>query len=206
MDEKEFIVSPDEANAEQEALAEAKADEVRAKVVADLGLTDDDTNKPVIDKIVQRELTHKTKLSEAIGQKIKWRDAAKAPKQPTQQTQQQQQTPLDVETVRKQTETTVTAALEQRDLDEMDHSDETKAEIKKLAQLRGISVRKAEQDPYIQHRITQEKATDRVNNGAARRSSKSLPASDTKMPQFDFSTEEGRKGWKEWKASRKQAA
>jgi hypothetical protein len=203
MDENNNIVSPDEAQAEQEALAEAKVDEVRAKVVTDLGLTDDDTNKPVIDKLVERELSHKKKLSEAIGQKIKWRDTAKTAK-PIQQTQQQQQnTPLDAETIRKQTEATVTASLEQRDLDEMDYSDEIKAEIKRVARVNNTSVRAAEKDPYIQYRITQANATNRNTEAGISPSRKSTAVQSTTIPKFDLSTEEGRKDYDAWKQSKK---
>ena len=200
MDENE-IVSPDEAKAEQEALAVGKADEVRAKVVADLGLTDDDTNKPVIDKLVDRELSHQKKLSEAIGQKIKWRDQAKVakPNQPAKP-----ETPVNADEIRKQTEATVRATLEQRDLDEMEYSDEIKAEIKRVAQIQGVSVRKATQDPYIQQRIAAVKSTERITEAGTARSSKAIPLNAKGMPKFDFSTEQGRKEYDEWKADRKR--
>lgn len=201
MDEKDIIVTPDEAKAEQEALAEAKADEVRAKVVTDLGLTDDETNKPVIDKLVERELEHRKKLSEAIGQKIKYREAAKGAK-PAQQPESKETTSLDPEQIRKQAESVALATLDQRDLDEMDYPDEIKAEIKRIAQLQNITVRKAEKDPYIQYRIGQVQQADRVIEAGVTRMPRVTGATqtlDTKKPQFDMSTEEGRKKYKEWK-------
>lgn len=203
MDTNEPIVSPDEAKAEQEALVEAKADEVRAKIVTDLGLADDDDNKPVIDKLVERELSHKKKLSEAIGQKIKWRDQVKVAK-PAQPVKKDEQS-FSADDIRKQAETAVEARLEQRDLDEMDYSDEIKAEIKKVAQIQGVSVRQAVKDPYIQARIDKVKAADRVTEAGTARSSKAIPLNAKGMPKFDFSTEKGRKDYDEWKAARKSS-
>jgi len=201
MDEENVIVSPDEAKAEQEALAEAKADDVRAKIVAELGLTDDDTNKSVIDKLVERDLSHKKKLSEAIGQKIKWRDQAKVakPAQPAKP-----ETPVNADEIRKQAEATVKATLEQRDLDEMEYSDEIKAEIKRVAQIQGVSVRKAAQDPYIQQRIEKAKSTERIIEAGTARSSKAIPLNAKGLPKFEMSTPEGRKQYDEWKAARKR--
>lgn len=201
MDPEKVVVSPDEANAEQEALTEVKADEVRTRVISDLGLADDDTNKPVIDKIVERELSHKKKLSEAIGQKIKWRDQVKIAKPVTPT--RVEATPFTPDDIRKQTEVTVTATLEQRDLDEMEYSDEIKTDIKRVAQLQGISVRKAAQDPYVQFKIAQASSADRVTEAAVPRTQKTTPVSTQKIPKFDLATEDGRKDYDAWKQSRK---
>jgi Mn-containing catalase len=203
MDENQ-IVSPDEAKAEQEALAEAKAEEVRAKVVADLGLTDDDNNKPVIDKLVERELAHRRKLSEAIGQKIKYRDAAN--KKPPQSTQTGAK-PLDEETIRKQAAEATREALDQEYLDEKQYPDEVVAEIKSYAKYRGISARQAEKAPHIKAMIDGAIAEGKIVEAALPRTQTTVQARtqtkfDPTKPEFDMSTEEGRKAYHESKKAR----
>jgi hypothetical protein len=195
MDEKDIIVSPDEAKAEQEALAEAKADEIRSRVASELGLSEDDA---VVEKVVQRELDHKKKLSEAIGQKIKYRDAAKGSKPATPAPAQPAAPALDPEEIRKQTEMTVTERLEQRDLDEMEYPDDVKAQIKEYARFKGISVRKAEKEPVIQVLIDQAKAAGRITEAGVTRTPRPTPTQSANMPNFDMSTEEGRKQYDDW--------
>lgn len=201
MEEKDFIVPEDEAKAETQALAEAKAEEVRKEIVTALGLTDDDTHKPVIDKAVERELAHRKNLSVAIGQKRNWRDKAKA-LVPAPQSQQNGTT-LDAETVRKQTEASVTEKLEQRDLEEMGLPEDIESEVKKLSQIKGISVRKAAKDPYIVHLIEKAVAEKRIieaGNSRTPRSTTAAQDGDT-PPKFDMSTEQGRKDFNEWSKS-----
>ncbi len=198
MDPKETTPTPEELQAEQEALAEGKADEVRAKIVSELGLSDDDQNKTLIDGLVQRELGHKKKLSEAIGQKIKYREQLKGPKPSTPVTPATQ--PLDAEGIRKQAEDATIATLEQRDLDEMDYPDEIKTEIKNVAKFQGVSVRKAAKTGYIQHLISEAVKAGKIDEAAVTRTPHSTPtAPQGKMPQFDMSTPEGRKAFDEWK-------
>ena len=201
MEEKDTIVTPDEAQAEQEALAVAKDDEIRADVVSSLGLEENDDNREFIEKLVAREKENRGKLSTAIRQKINWREkATKAPTPPAPNQPRTEQHQYDPDAVRKQTETTVRAELEQRDLDEMEYSDEIKADIKKLAQLQGVSVRKAAKDPYIQHRIEQAKAAERpLEAGVPRTPHAASARTEGQAPKFDMSTEEGRKAFKEWK-------
>lgn len=204
MEEKDFIVPEDEAKAESQALAEAKAEEVRKEVASALGLTDDDANKPVLDKAVERELSHRKNLSTAIGQKRTWRDKAKAvvtAKPPSDQNKQ-----FDPEAFRKQTEADVKEQLTQRDLDEMSYPDDIKAEIKSWAQYKGISVRAAEKAAHITQMIEQAVKDKRIDESTVTRTRRTTaaPAQDGgKAPNFDMSTEAGRKAFDEWKASRR---
>lgn len=105
-------------------------------------------------------------------------------------------------------ERAIEAKLTQRDLEEMDHSDTIKEQIQKIAQLNGTSVRKAEQDPYIQHIIAEEARQNKMNEAASNGAnkgelmssydgSKALSADD-----FNLDTEEGRKAYQEAKAVR----
>ena len=202
-DDQENVLS-DEAIAEQEKEAVAEGAEFRAKIVAGLGLTDDDANKELIDKVVARESGLRKGFGTLLVKYKTLKSTAKPnPKPPVQQPNAQQ--PLDAETVRKQTEATVRAELEQRDLDEMEVSDEVKAEIKKVAQIQGVSVRKATQDPYIKHLVDQDKAKQRINEAGGTRSPNAIPVNGKGMPKFDLSTPEGRKEYKDWKANRKRS-
>lgn len=70
-----------EIAAEQAATQTPKEDEIRAKIVEEMGF-DPETDSERIDKLVAKELDHHKKLSTTIGQKIKYRELAKkAPKE-----------------------------------------------------------------------------------------------------------------------------
>lgn len=117
---------------------------------------------------------------------------------------------FDPETIRKEAEAAARATLEQRDLDELEHSDEVKESIKQIAQLKGVSVRSAAKDPYIAHLVAQEEATRRMNEAADNGGKKGMKSSyDPSRPldpnDFDLSTEEGRKSWEEAKAARRKS-
>lgn len=117
---------------------------------------------------------------------------------------------FDPETIRKEAEAAARATLEQRDLDELEYSDEIKDNIKQIAQLKGVSVRAASKDPYIAHLIAQEEATRRMNEAADNGGKKGIKSSyDPSRPlnpaDFDLSTEEGRKAWEEAKAARRKS-
>lgn len=94
----------------------------------------------------------------------------------------------------------VTAALEARDLEDMDLPDELKTEVKKIAKVQNISVKKAAQDPYIQFRKSQIETKNEEEEASISRTPSGKPAGgDSKAtPKFDMSTEEGRKAWDEY--------
>lgn len=197
----ELTPTPEELVADKEALAEAKAEEVRAKLVSDLGLSDDETNKPVLDKLVERELKYRKDFGNVVGKKIKFREELQKARTTTPPTEKKDQVSYDPEALRKQTEDAVTARLEQRDLDEMDYPDEIKAQIKHVAQVQGISVRKAEKDGYIQHLLKEAVKAGKIDEATVSRTPRTTPAGKTegKMPTFDMSTEDGRKAFDQWK-------
>lgn len=208
--EKNNNISPDEHNAEQEALVEAQSDEVRRTIVADLGLSEED-NKELVDKLVNREIDYRKKLSTAVRQKIDWRTKAQGANQeqkPATVTTTKK-ADFDPEQIRQETAATVRQELEQRDLDEMTHPDSIKEEIKKLAKAQGISVRVAEKDSYIQFKLEEYKKEERANEAANNGSPKGKTGIlvDTSKPldakDFDFSTEEGRKAWQDAKKARR---
>lgn len=204
MDIEDIKVSDEEIQEETEAQKQLEEDEIREAVVADLGIEDNDENKDLIDKLVARETGHRTKLSKAVGQKIKYREqlGGKKPAPGDKSKKTEQVDPAKL----------VEEKFMQRDLDEMDHSDKVKDQIKKIAQLNDISIRKAEQDPYIQHMIAEEARQKSVNDAAknGKKNSKTGTVIDVSKPldvsQFDLSTPEGRAEWEDAKRAKREAA
>lgn len=200
MDPENDVLS-DEAIAKQEEQAEVDSGKLRERIVAELGLTDDETNKETIDKFVEREAA----LRGGFGKLLKSHKAlklkVKSDPTPPPQKKDDEKT-FDPEAIRKDTEMTVKQQLEQRDLDEMEYPDEIKAEIKNIARIKDISVRKAEKDPYIGFLVEQAKAAGRIDEAAVPHTQHSTTAPSNKAPTFDMYTEEGRKAFDAWKASK----
>lgn len=203
-------ISEAEIAEEQDALTDAKEDEVREKIVADLGITDDDSNKDLIDRLVEREMDQRGKLSKAIGQKIKLRE------QLTGKPSAVKSSPSKVNMTREEiAEAAAQAArdeYEKRDLATMPHSDKVKDQIKRIAQIQNVSVLTAEKDPYIQSLIETEGRQQRVDDAAkgGKGRTKSGVTVDVSKPldpsQFNLSTEEGRAEWEEAKKAKREAA
>lgn len=204
MDIEDIKVSDEEIQEETEAQKQLEEDEIRESVVADLGIEDNDANKDLIDKLVARETGHRSKLSKAVGQKIKYRALAGG-KKPAPGDQSKKTDTVDPAKL-------VEEKFMQRDLDEMGHSDKVKEQIKKIATMQDISIRKAEQDPYIQHLIAEEVRQKSVNDAAknGKGNSKTGTVIDVSKPldvtQFDLSTPEGRAEWEDAKKAKREAA
>lgn len=197
------VLSPEEQKAEQEALAEKKEDEVRASIISDLGF-DEVSDADKIDKLVAKEMENHKKLSTAIGQKIKHRTTADElrKKVPMENTQKKGEN-LSDEDLQKKIGEGVTATLEQRDLEALEYSDELKAEIKKVAQIQGVSIKKALSDPYVQAKITQYKRDVEAEGASVRQKGGKGGSTSFKVndpPDVDMSTEDGRKKYEEWKS------
>ncbi|UOF78913.1 hypothetical protein [Caudoviricetes sp.] len=209
--EIEDKVSEAEIAEEQDALAEAKEDEVRTKIVSDLGIADDDSNKDLIDKLVTREMDQRGKLSKAIGQKIKLRDQLHG-KPPVKTTTSTSKVNMTAEEIAETAAKAAREEYEKRDLATMGHSDKVKDQIKRIAQIQNVSVLVAAQDPYIQSLIEGEKKQqaidDAAKNGKGR--TKIGVTIDVSKPldvsQFNLSTEEGRAEWEEAKKAKREAA
>lgn len=193
-------LTPEEQKAEAEAQTVAKEEEIRAAVITEFGFDEvDDADK--IDKAVKKEVAHRTKLSEAIGQKIKYRTLAQGKKEePKPEVKPSQVTAEEID---ERVSKGVNSVLEQRDLNEMSHSEEIKAEIKRVAEIRKITVKQAEKDPYIVSRIEEDKKAQKaedasLSNKANKGTSKKNWSVDV-PPDVDMTTEEGRKTYDEWK-------
>lgn len=205
-------ITDEERSSDEEALAEAKEDEVREKVVEYLGIEDNDQNKDLIDKAVAREVELSGKLSKAVGQKIKYREIAKGGKKEQPPKPSSTSTKgLTPEEVAEQARKAAREEYEQRDLNSMAHSDKVKEQIKKVANLNNVSVLAAEKDPYIQSLIAEEKRQASVDDAAKNGKKRTVSGVtiDVSKPldvtQFDLSTPEGRAEWEDAKKAKRDA-
>lgn len=194
-----IAVSPDELKAEEEIQKGVTDDELRSKVAEEFGLNPE-TDTEMLDKLVEREKSHHEKLSNAIKQKISWRTKVTSQQQPPKN----EGGSFKEEDISK----LVDQKLAERELDSLNLADDLKAEIKDLAQLKGISVREASKLPYIQSRIEEAEKEERIKSGTPKRTStggKSIaidPSKPLNPSDFDLSTEDGRKAWNEAKEER----
>lgn len=191
----------DEQKVEQEAL---KIDEaaIKAEIITETGLDEvDDADK--IDKIVAREVKQRTFTSKAIASKIKTREELeilkKTPSKPQENNGDAKQPEWD-----KLVGDKLNEALEKRDLDTMDYPDELKKEIHEFAKFKGISVKQAVKEPYLESRIEdmeKKQKADEASIGRKNKSGGKKVFDANEPPDVDVSTPEGRKEWEEWKAA-----
>lgn len=192
-------LTPEELKAEQEALREQKVEEIKASVISEFGF-DPDIDGDKINKLVEREMTHFKKLSSAIGQKIKIRgerDKLLSEKTPAKPATAQP------EDLTKTIDSAVNSRIEKFELDHMDYPDDVKAEISKVAHLKGISVKEAVKDPYLQYKIGEYEKTRNVEEAGTSRRNRAGQAEDTTAdnpPDVDVTTPEGRKAYEAWKS------
>ena len=197
MDTDKDVLS-DDALAEQEKEAVADDSALRTKIVSELGLTDDDTNKELVDKMVKREAS----LRGGFSKLLKSHRALKTKSTPTPPAAKKDDTStLTPEAIREQARAEVRGELDNEFLDQSDYSDEVKNKIKAHAKTEGISARAAAKSEYIQFLVEkdakQKRADEAADNGT--RKGKQGKAVDTSKPldpkDYDLSTEEGRKAW-----------
>lgn len=190
------IESAEELEAEKSHLAEVKEDEVRNSVISDYGF-DAETDKERIDRLTSERLGSKKAMSTAIRQKIGYRtklgDATKTPPKPAS-------ADTDVNKV-------VQEQLEAGRLEDMEYPDDIKASIKRIAQIDGISVKKAAQDPTIVARIEKwrkDTGADEASISRNNRHGKGGSDDSDVPPDVDMNTEEGRKEYDKWVEDQKK--
>ena len=193
MDEK-IVISPEEQTADLEAQQEAKVEEVRESVIAEYGFDEVDDSER-IDKLVAEKLEHRKVLSQAIGQKVKYRTALQASATPPPK-----ETPKANPTENLDEE--FNKRFEQRDLESLDYPDDLKTEVQKLAKVQGISVKKAALDPYIQFKKQEYDKAQKADEAAISRTHKStggkVAFSTSEPPEVDMASDDGRKKWDEY--------
>ena len=183
----------DELEAENKELEEVKEDDIREKIAEELGINSFE-QEDLLDKAVKREIAHRKKLSATIGQKISWREKALK-----SETTEPKPTAKEIENTG--VRATLSSMLEEERLNDMDISDELKAEIKKIADINKTSVKKASQDPYILYRKKELEDAAKAEDATISRKNRGVGVKfdPDKIPNFDVSTKEGQKLWKEWK-------
>ena len=183
----------EELEAEKKELEVVAEEDIRTKLAEELGI-DPDEQEDLLDKVVQREVEHRKKLSTTIGQKISWREKAN-------KTKTTDPKPTAGETEDSDVKAAVLSVLEEERLENMDVPEELKAEIKKLADINKVSVKKASQDPYILFRKEEIEKAAKAQDATISRKNRGVGVKfdPEKIPDFDVSTEEGQKAWKEWK-------
>lgn len=214
---KKIEVSPEEAKAEQEALAEAKTEEVRAGIITEYGF-DEDTDKETIDKLVEKDLASRKVLSSAIGQKIKYRDQVNESAEPTPEEVEAEKVRVKAEADAKaeaegnankgDVSSEVSKQLDERKLQELGYSEELISEIKRAGEISEKPLAEVLKDPYIASKVEQHNADTGNEEAAVSRSnqsggSKGVKGTFDNPPTPDMNTEEGRKEWDEWKEKMK---
>lgn len=192
-------LTPEEIKAEEEALKEVSEDEVRQRVVSELGLDEND-HAEIIEKAVQKELTHiKTKAS-LTRQKASWR--TKATEKPKPQSTSQN---IDPDEILKKAEERVEQRFEQRDLKSLKLPEQLETLVKSIAKVNGISVLEAASDEYFllkkeayeKEQKTTEAAISRNNKTAAQTTFD--PNSPPKLdPSIDINTPEGKAAYEKY--------
>lgn len=206
--EPKIEVTPEEAEADKEALKEGTSEEISAKIAEELGI-DPEEEKDLLEKLVKKELAHRHNLKKAVGQKISYREKLKSSQPKAKETPEPgkphkaEQPNVDEIVDRKLQE-----RLDTRDLESLDLSEEITAEIKDLAKLKGISVREAAKHPYIQSMKEEAERKARIEAAIPKRKGGGTyketydPSKPLDPDDFDFSTPEGRQSWNDAKAAR----
>lgn len=179
--------SQEELIAEAEALKESKEEEIRANVINEYGFNEiDDAER--IDKLVAKELKSKEMLSQAIGQKIKYREQLKTIVPPAPVAPKTPDVSLD------KVQETIKQTLEQRDLEALEYPDDIKAKIQNTAKVNGITVKQALRDPYIAFLIGENEKAQKAEEAAITRkpnaSGKANYSIDEDPPEIDTSSPE----------------
>jgi hypothetical protein len=208
MDPENKSVISDADISEHEKVATGKDEERRAELISYLGLTDDETNKPLIDKFFNREKGLRSGYGKLLGS---FKELKKNNPSNPAASKNDASGAFDVEKFRSETEASLKARFDEEFLEESDYSDSLKAEIRKITKLNNVSARAATKDPYIKHLIDQEvqakRTAEAANNGdgagkSGKEGENGMPEKFTN-PAFMI-TPEGQKEFAEWLASQKK--
>ena len=209
MDKENDFVLSDDAIAEQGKTAVVD-DNFRSKFVDELGLTDDEDSKELIDKLVERETKLRSGYGELLGKKYiplkqKYQELS------TQLGANKDNKSLSPEETRKQQEQIGADRFNEEFLEDSEYSDEIKGEIRDWTKYKGVSAKVATKSPHIAAMIQAEAEAKRnaeaANNGNGE--GVGVKTEGGKMPaQFNdpkyMITEEGQKAYAEWEKANKK--
>lgn len=196
-----------ELAAEQAAVKEVKEDEVRASIITEYGFDEvDDAER--IDKLTKKEMENHKKLSSAIGQKIKHRTEAEALKNDPR-LKAAVTPPAESKIAPEDIDKKLDERLAQRDLDEMDTSDEIRKEIGDWAKFKGITVKQAARAPHIVLKMDEYEKEQKAEAATISRTNRASGSKKTytfdSPPNVDMSTKEGREEWQSFLDAMKKA-
>lgn len=193
----------EELQEEEIALKDSKEEEIRSSVIEKYGLDETD-NAELIEKLTKDIIAQQKSFSKVVSQKRSWREKVLKPETKKGDEKLQPKSTEDVEKMMEE-------KFFNRDLDELDVSDNLKDEIKKVCKVNNIGVRKALKDPYIvflQKQESDEKELDKSIISESKKNGKVIKIDTTKAlnpDDFDMSTKEGRDAWDKAKAKKKQS-
>lgn len=199
----------EEQKAENEALKEVREDDLRNNLTEEFGL-DPELDVEMIDKLVAREKESRSKLYNAIKQKRSWRERAEnGTNKNSDKTEGNNSNggPKN-ESLSK---ADIKKMFEERDLLELNLSDEIASKVKAIAEIKGISVREAAKDDYIVYLKSEYDKNSKVENGSVTRNNRGSASTKVDLSKplepedFDFNTAEGREAWKKAKEARSKA-
>jgi len=194
---KKDIPTNEEDLADEEEIKEKGEDEIRQQVIDKYGL-DEIEQSDLIDQLVEDHMEVKKKLGTAIKQKRKWREEAQK-KVPPKGEKSEEIPSSDVE---KLLEAAIDTRLDQRDLDASGISDELKQEVRDYAKARRIRIKDALNSEYVgflKEKEEQKKKEEEASTSFKRKSQAGRDFSKMSPKDFDLSTEEGQKGFEEYK-------
>ena len=200
-------MNEEEQKLEQEALAKIDPETIKADVISEFGFDETDDAER-IEKAVAREVKTRTIAAKAIGSKIKTREELEGLKNdPRLKTPAPKENHVPLEELEKTLDKKLDERLEKRELDSLEYPDEIKKEIQRVAQIQGVSVKKAMSDPYIQSKTESYDKERQATEAAVSRTHKAggkIDISDA-PPDVDMNTEEGRKKYDQWIDAQRKA-
>lgn len=195
--------SQEELNAEKEMTSEVSEDELRDKLAEEMELDpEDEADKKILDKLIAKEKGHREKLSGAIKQKINYRTkfqeatSKKPDGKPPEGNDPQKKVLTEDEF-----EIKFNKRMEEERLKEMNLPEEIEEKVRTLANVKGISVREAAKDPYIQFEKEKKEKEERLLNATPKNkkngshSTSYDPSQPLDPKNYDMSTKEGQDAW-----------
>lgn len=191
----------EELKEEEIALQDSKEDEIRNSIIEKYELDEED-NADLIKKLTEDIIAQRKSFGKVVSQKRALREKLSTVKPIVEEKKDKVTDPI------LEAKKIVEEQFMQRDLEELEYSDDIKDEIKKIASMKGLSISKASKDPYIEYLKAQEETQKKIEKATISRTNKgsSYVVTDPDKPlnpnDFDLSTEEGRNAWDEAKKAR----
>lgn len=188
----------EELQEEEKALVDSKEEEIRNSIIEKYGLDEDD-NKDLIDKLSADILAQRKSFGKLVTQKRSLREKLLKLEPKEDKKDETTKSPEEIEKMLEE-------KFFNRDLEELEYSDNVKDAVKKICKVNNVSIKQAQKDPYIQYLIQQETDEKTLDKSAISQKKNSIPGKTDAKPldpdNYDFSTKEGRDKWEADKKAR----